>query len=166
MNWLYALAQPFVWHPARVLLVALGWLLVALTLPSTVRRPLFITAVAKGHRWVVPWRARDVRPLVLRRRASRPQLTRDPLGTNAPGAPSHCYMRLVLFSLIVVALIAGLWWWGKRPRIYRNVPLNGLRRFIWSLLAQMASGGFLVADRRGGAGFLQLALRSEIGRAH
>jgi len=69
-------------------------------------------------------------------------------------------MRLVLFSFIVVALLAGLWWWGKRPRIYRNVPLNGLRRFIWSLLAQMASGGFLVADRRGGAGFLQLALRS------
>src|SRR2546430_5982863 len=69
-------------------------------------------------------------------------------------------MRLVLFSFIVVALLAGLSWWGKRPRIYRNVPLNGLRRFIWSLLAQMASGGFLVADRRGGAGFLQLALRS------
>ena len=46
MNWLYALAQPFVWHPARALLVALGWLLVALTLPSTVRRPLFISAVA------------------------------------------------------------------------------------------------------------------------
>ena len=102
----------------------------------------------------------DVRSTVLRRWALRPQLKRDPLGTNAPGAPSHCYMRLVLFSLIVVALIAGLWWWGKRPRIYRNVPLNGLRRFIWSLLAQMASGGFLVADRRGGAGFLQLALRS------
>ena len=46
MNWLYALAQPFVWHPARALLVALGWLLLALTLPSTERRPLFITAVA------------------------------------------------------------------------------------------------------------------------
>ncbi len=46
MNWLYALAQPFVWHPARASLVALGWLLLALTLPTTVRRPLFITAVA------------------------------------------------------------------------------------------------------------------------
>ena len=96
----------------------------------------------------------------MRRRAGRPQLKRDPLGTNAPGAPTHCYMRLVLFSFIVVALLAGLWWWGKRPRIYRNVPLNGLRRFIWSLLAQMPSGGFLVADRRSDAGFLQLALRS------
>src|SRR5437773_6724058 len=46
MNWLYALAQPFVWHPARASLVALGWLLLALTLPTTGRRPLFITAVA------------------------------------------------------------------------------------------------------------------------
>src|SRR6266699_3390358 len=48
MNWLYALAQPFVWHPARALLVSLGWLLLALTLPTTVRRPLFITAVARS----------------------------------------------------------------------------------------------------------------------
>ncbi|SRR6266550_1348080 len=69
-------------------------------------------------------------------------------------------MRLVLLGFTAVALLAGLWWWGKRPRIYRNVPLSGLRRFVWSLLAQMAPGGFLVADRRGGAGFLQLALRS------
>jgi len=28
----------------------------------------------------VPWRVRGVRPLLLRRRASRPQLKRDPLG--------------------------------------------------------------------------------------
>ncbi len=48
MNWLYDLAQPFVWHPARAFLVALGWLLVALALPSTLRRPLFITAVGWG----------------------------------------------------------------------------------------------------------------------
>src|SRR2546430_10100161 len=34
----------------------------------------------KGSRCVVPWRARDVRPVLLRRRASRPQLKHDPLG--------------------------------------------------------------------------------------
>jgi|SRR5690349_19244112 hypothetical protein len=37
---------------------------------------------SKGSRCVVPLRARDVRPLLLRRRASRPQLKRDPLGTH------------------------------------------------------------------------------------
>jgi len=31
----------------------------------------------------VPWRARTVRPILLRRRASRPQLKRDPLGRGA-----------------------------------------------------------------------------------
>ena len=36
--------------------------------------------LTKGSRCVVPWRARDVRPLLLRRRAGRPQLKRDPLG--------------------------------------------------------------------------------------
>ena len=34
----------------------------------------------------MPWRARDVRPLVLRRRASRPQLKRDPLGASMPAS--------------------------------------------------------------------------------
>src|SRR5438270_4629839 len=33
-----------------------------------------------GKRSVVPWPARGVRPLLLRQRAGRPQLTRDPLG--------------------------------------------------------------------------------------
>jgi maleate isomerase len=33
----------------------------------------------------VPWRARDVRPILLRRRASRPQLKRDPLGSATTG---------------------------------------------------------------------------------
>ena len=32
----------------------------------------------------MPWRARDVRPPLLRRRASRPQLKRDPLGGALP----------------------------------------------------------------------------------
>ena len=35
----------------------------------------------------MPWRARDVRPLLLRGRASRPQLKRDPLDGGLPGAP-------------------------------------------------------------------------------
>ena len=48
MNWFYDLAQPFVWHPARALVVALVWLLAALILPKLVRRPLFIAAGAWG----------------------------------------------------------------------------------------------------------------------
>ena len=69
-------------------------------------------------------------------------------------------MRLLPLGILAVALVAALLWWGKRPRIYRNVPLAGLRRFISSLLAQMGTGGFFVAERQSGAGFLQLALRS------
>ncbi len=41
----------------------------------------------------MPWRARDVRPLLLRRWAGRPQLKRDPLGSspfaNALGSPAR-----------------------------------------------------------------------------
>ncbi len=48
MNWLYALAQPFVWHPARAFFVALGWLLVSLAVPRVARRPLLILAAAWG----------------------------------------------------------------------------------------------------------------------
>ena len=69
-------------------------------------------------------------------------------------------MRLVLVGLLALVLLGGLLWWGKRPRIYRNVPISGLRRFVWSLLAQMGPGGFFLAERQGGAGFLQLAVRS------
>ena len=46
MDWLYDIAQPFVWHPERALIVVLGCLLVALILPKAVRRPLFIAAGA------------------------------------------------------------------------------------------------------------------------
>src|SRR5581483_3058227 len=35
---------------------------------------------SNGNGVFVPWRARDFRPLLLRRRASRPQLKRGPLG--------------------------------------------------------------------------------------
>jgi hypothetical protein len=48
MNWLYALAQPFVWHPARALFLALGWLNLAFTLSRAVRRPFVIAAAAWG----------------------------------------------------------------------------------------------------------------------
>ena len=41
-------------------------------------------ARSKGGRYVVPWRARGVRSVLLHRRASRPQLKRDPLGGSAP----------------------------------------------------------------------------------
>ena len=40
--------------------------------------------VLKGNCWVVPRRARDVVHCSLRRRASRPQLKRDPLGGALP----------------------------------------------------------------------------------
>ena len=46
----------------------------------------------------MPWRARDVRPLLLRRRASRPQLKRDPLG-SAPAI----HMRFVTFAVAILS---------------------------------------------------------------
>jgi len=88
----------------------------------------------------------------LRLRTRRPQLKRGSLGTNAPSVPTHRKMRLALVGLLGLALLAGLLWWGKRPRIYRNVPLNGLRRFIWSLLAQMGPGGSSLQSGRAGQG--------------
>ncbi len=48
--------------------------------PPNKRLKLAGALVLKESLWVVPWRARDVRPLPLRRRADRPQLKRDPLG--------------------------------------------------------------------------------------
>lgn len=46
VNWFYSLAQPFVGHPARAVIVALGWLLLASVLPKPARRPLFVASVA------------------------------------------------------------------------------------------------------------------------
>jgi len=69
-------------------------------------------------------------------------------------------MPLAFLGVAALALVAAAWWFGTRPRVYRNIPLNGLRRFVSSLLSQMAPGGFFVANRQGGAGFLQLALRT------
>ena len=48
MDWLYDIAQPFVWHPARAFAVALVWLVAAFILPKSARRPLFIAAAAWG----------------------------------------------------------------------------------------------------------------------
>jgi len=95
----------------------------------------------------------------VRPRARRPQLKRDSLGTRAPNTQSS-QMRLLIIGLVVLGALGALWRWGTRARVYRKVPLQGLRRYVWSLLAQMGPGGFLVAERREGAGFLQLAMRS------
>lgn len=46
MNWLYGLAQPFVWHPGRALLVAVALALVALSLRHRGPRPLLVAAAA------------------------------------------------------------------------------------------------------------------------
>src|SRR6266550_5408554 len=48
----------------------------------------------KGSGVLCPWRGTDCRPLLLRRRASRPQLKRDPLG----GSASTCSCAHLRFS--------------------------------------------------------------------
>jgi hypothetical protein len=68
-------------------------------------------------------------------------------------------MRLIVTALVVLSLLAWLWRWGTRSVIHRNVPINGLRSYVESLLAQMGPGGYLIAKRRNGDGFLQLAMR-------
>jgi hypothetical protein len=65
LDWLYGLAQPFVWHPGRALLVAVAFALVALGFRSRGRRPLLVAAAA----WalfalleLIAWRERaDIR---------------------------------------------------------------------------------------------------------
>src|SRR5437867_10578473 len=52
----------------------------SMLLPPNKRLKLAGGDRSKGSGVLCPWRARDVRPLLLRRRASRPQLKRDPLG--------------------------------------------------------------------------------------
>jgi len=68
-----------------------------------------------------------------------------------------------MFIWIAVVVVFGALAWffiaGGRPVIYRSVPLSDLRPFVASLPAQMAPGGFLIAEREAGPGFLQLALR-------
>jgi hypothetical protein len=65
VDWLYSLAQPFVWHPARAALVSLAFVLLALAFRRTGWRPLLIAAAS----WAVfaglefmAWRERaDIR---------------------------------------------------------------------------------------------------------
>ena len=47
IDWLYVLAQPFVWHPGRIGAVAALWMVLALLLPPG-RRPLLLAAAAWG----------------------------------------------------------------------------------------------------------------------
>src|SRR5574341_961995 len=65
MTWLYGLAQPFVWHPAKAALVAAGFLFLAFTLPRAARQALLIAAIGWGVFAALEfeaWRARaDIR---------------------------------------------------------------------------------------------------------
>ena len=55
----------------------------------------------------MPWRARDVRPLLLRRRAGRPQLKRDPLGRLALLGMLSMPARFWIFSACCTILCSG-----------------------------------------------------------
>lgn len=69
-------------------------------------------------------------------------------------------MTFWVAALIVISvMVVFFFWFGKRPVIYRRIALPDLRRFVASLPAQMEPGGFFIADRESGPGFLQLALR-------
>jgi hypothetical protein len=65
LRWLYALAEPFVWHPARALLVAVGFGLLALGFPHRPRLPLLVAAAAWAvFAWLefLAWRSQaDIR---------------------------------------------------------------------------------------------------------
>ena len=54
---------------------------------------------------IVPWRGTDVRPLLLCRRAGRPQLKRDPLD----GHFLRAVMNVTPSPVILVLAAAGLW---------------------------------------------------------
>jgi hypothetical protein len=66
-------------------------------------------------------------------------------------------MAVWIIGALLIGAVA-FWWFGKQPVTHRRIPLSGLHRFVASLPAQMASGGFFIADRESGPGFLQLAL--------
>jgi hypothetical protein len=72
-------------------------------------------------------------------------------------------MLWVIATLGVILVAATLWRWGRRPSYYRNRTLEELGRSIDGFLVQMAPGSTLIAERQGGAGFLQLAIRSASG---
>jgi hypothetical protein len=68
-------------------------------------------------------------------------------------------MFIPVVALLALGLIVLLLRWGSQPKIHRRIPLADLRRFVTSLPAQMSDGSAFIADRQGGEGFLQLALR-------
>jgi len=89
---------------------------------------------------------------------SAPQLKRAPLGTRARFLfPSS--MSLWIGAAIIVIGVAVVRYVAKRPFIHRRISLAGLRRFVATLPMTMDPGGFFIADREHGPGFLQLALR-------
>jgi len=68
----------------------------------------------------VPCRARDVRPLLLRRRASRPQLKRNPLGSHRV---------LVMIALLLGGLAVGLAQPFQAPIGVEDLAIG---RFTWN----------------------------------
>src|SRR5437016_4430488 len=64
----------------------------------------------KGSGVLCPWRGTDCRPRPLRRRASRPQLKRDPLGaTTSPPPRPHSRWQMSL-PLVLTLLPAVVGW--------------------------------------------------------
>jgi hypothetical protein len=65
LNWLYTLAQPFVWHPGRALIVGLALALLAFGFRDRGGRRLFLAAAAWGVfalLELIAWRERaDIR---------------------------------------------------------------------------------------------------------
>ena len=68
----------------------------------------------------MPWRARGVRPLLLRRRAGRPQLKRDPLGGARP----------LRFSVLLVSVVPVLRLTGTGMGVPQNDALEGTWRLV------------------------------------
>jgi hypothetical protein len=69
-------------------------------------------------------------------------------------------MTFLWIALLTLAIGALLYWRGRKPMVHRAVPLADLPRFVDGLVGQFAPGGILLADRRPGPGFLQIALRT------
>src|SRR2546422_180101 len=107
--------------------------------PSTCRAPNKRLKLAGGDRSkgigvLCPWRGTDCRPLLLRRRAGRPQLKRDPLGSRASAVTIHIRRHrgillqptpprdLVIGSLQGTLDGAYPEGHGRRPRAARSVP--------------------------------------------
>jgi hypothetical protein len=57
VDWLYGLAQPFVWHPGRAAVVAAAFGLLALAFRGSGRRPLLVAAAGWAVFAVLEWMA-------------------------------------------------------------------------------------------------------------